>query len=160
MTILDPAATHVGVGWAMTGGRFQLAEEFLIRGLEALAIRSDTDPPIARFAGAARSPLRLSFVTIAREPLPGPLTKDEANSRTSYRYPRAYLSDVPEGRTSVRITDTVTRDRIRLGRDRDFSFTFAPTQDGLWTFVFWVVDTGEDQPRPGGSAVIRVEPAT
>jgi hypothetical protein len=157
-TILDPEATHVGVGWAMTGGRFQLAEEFLVRGLEWLTIRAEASPAIVRFTGAARSPLRLVFVTIAREPLPVPLTKAQASSRTSYSYPRASQAYVPEGHTSLRVVDTVTQDRIRLGRNRDFSFTFAPPEPGLWTFAFWVVKSGEDQPKPGGSAVIRVEP--
>jgi uncharacterized protein YkwD len=157
-SILDPEATHVGVGWSMTGGRFQMAEEFLVRGLESLTIKSGASPAVVRFSGAARSPLRLVFVTIAREPPPVPLTKAEANSRTSYRYPIASLAYVPEGHRSFRVVDTVTQDRIRFGRDRDFSFTFAPPDPGLWTFAFWVVDTGESQPKPGGSAVIRVEP--
>jgi hypothetical protein len=65
-TILDPEATHVGVGWSMTGGRFQMAEEFLVRGLASLTVRTESRPAVARFAGTARSPLRLAFVTIAR----------------------------------------------------------------------------------------------
>ncbi|MGH9369124.1 MAG: CAP domain-containing protein, partial [Thermoanaerobaculia bacterium] len=156
-TILDPEATHVGVGWAMTGGRFRMAQEFLARGLERLTLKSDENAAVLRVSGAARSPLRLQFVTLAHEPLPVPLTREEANARTTYRYPAPGESLVPEGHTQLRVLGTVTQNRIRLGRDRDFSFFFAPGRAGLWTIVFFVSKIGEDRPAPGGSAVIRVE---
>ena len=158
-TILDPEATHVGVGWSMSGGRFQIAQEFLTRELEHLTLTTqDRAPaPIVQMRGAPRNPLRIEFVTMAREPLPVPLTQEEANARTSYRYPRPSQSYVPEGHTWLRVSDTLTLDRIHLGHDRDFSLTFAPQEPGLFTFVFWVSSRGGDQPRPGGSAVIRVE---
>ncbi len=155
--ILDPEATHVGVGWAMTGGRFQIAEEFLARGLERLKVRTEENPAVVRISGAPRAPLRLSFVTIAREPTPAPLTQAEANAHTSYKYPTARESYVPEGHISLRVEGTVTDDRIQVGRDGNFSFSYAPQRAGLFTFVFWLIKSGEDQPRPGGSAVVRVE---
>jgi uncharacterized protein YkwD len=158
-TILDPEATHVGVGWSMSGGRFQIAQEFLTRGLERLTLATETraPTPLVRMSGAPRSPLRIQFVTMAREALPVPLTQEEANARTSYRYPRPSESYVPEGHTWLRVSETLTLDRIHLGHDRDFSLTFAPQQPGLFTFVFWVSSRGDEQARPGGSAVIRVE---
>ena len=158
-TILDPQATHVGVGWSMSGGRFQIAQEFLTREFERLMLTTqDRAPaPVVQMRGAPRSPLRIEFVTMAREPLPVPLTQAEANARTSYRYPRPSQSYVPEGHTWLRVSDTLTLDRIHLGHDRDFSLTFAPEEPGLFTFVFWVSSRGGEQPRPGGSAVIRVE---
>ncbi len=157
-TILDPEATHVGVGWAMAGGRFQMAQEFLARGLERLALKAEMQGAVLRVTGAARPPLRLQFVTIAREPLPARLTREEASGRTSYRYPTAGEAYVPEGHTQLRVSGTVTVDRIHLGRDRDFSFTFAPEEPGLFTLVFWLSKMGDDKTKPGGSAVIRVEP--
>lgn len=158
-TILDPEATHAGVGWSMSGGRFQIAQEFLARQLDHLTLTTkDRAPaPVVLMRGAPRSPLRLEFVTMAREPLPAPLTQAEANARTSYRYPRPSQSFVPEGHTWLRVSDTLTLDRIHLGHDRDFSLAFAPEEPGLFTFVFWVSSRGDGQPRPGGSAVIRVE---
>jgi uncharacterized protein YkwD len=157
-TILDPRATHVGVGWAMTGGQFQMAEEFLTRWLERLTLETEAHPAVLRVKGAARAPLQLRFVTIAREPLPVPLTQTEASSRTTYRYPKASEAFVPKGHTSLRVVGMLTRDQIRLGRDRDFSFSFAPQQPGLFTFVFWVAKSGDDRPEPGGSTTIQVEP--
>ncbi|HYB53345.1 MAG TPA: CAP domain-containing protein [Thermoanaerobaculia bacterium] len=157
LTMLDPLATHVGVGWAMAGGRFQIAQEFLARGLDRLTLATDPSAKALRVSGAARSPLRLDFVTIAREPLPARLTREEANARTSYKYPAAAEAYVAEGRVQMRVSGMVTLDKIHLGRDRDFSFTFAPTEPGLFTIVFWVSRKGDDRPRPGGSAVVRAE---
>lgn len=156
-TILNAGATHVGVGWAMTGGRFQMAQEFLTRGLESLTLKVDEKTPVLRVNGTARSPLRLQFVTLAHESLPKHLTREEASARTTYRYPAPVEAYVPEGHTSLRVIGIVTQDRIRLGRDRDFSFLFAPERPGLWTIVFFLSKSGEDGHEPGGSAVIRVE---
>jgi uncharacterized protein YkwD len=94
-TILNADATHVGVGWAMTGGRFQMAQEFLARGLESLTLRVDEKVPVLRVNGAARSPLRLQFVTFAHEPLPRHLTREEASARTTYRFPTPVQAYVP-----------------------------------------------------------------
>jgi uncharacterized protein YkwD len=156
-TILDPDATHVGVGWAMAGGRFQMAEEFQARGLERLTLEVLENSPVLRVQGSAKSPLRLQFVTVAHEPLPRHLSREEANARTTYRYPAPVEAYVPEGHTSLRVIGVVTQDRLRLGRDRDFSFQFAPDRAGLWTFVFFVSKSGEEGNRPGGCAVIKVE---
>jgi len=156
-TILDPEATHVGVGWAMTGGRFQMAEEFSTCWLERLTLLSEARPPLLRASGTARSPMTLRFVTLAREPLPVPLTEAQADSRRTYRYPLPSLAYVPEGNKWQQVVGVTTQDRLRVGSDREFSFTFAPEQRGLFTFVFWFAKSGDDRPRPGGSATIRVE---
>ena len=156
-TILDPEATHVGVGWAMTGGRFQIAQEFLARGLERAAVRNEERGTAVRLRASALAPYRVAFVTIAREPLPRPLTAEEASGRTSYRYPRASRAFVPEGHRDIQIVGLLTEDRIHLGHDRDFEFGLAPDGPGLYTLVFWLARKGEDQGRPLGSVVIRAE---
>ena len=156
-SILDPEATHVGVGWAMTGGRFQMAEEFSTRWLARLTLRSEARPALLRASGAARSPMTLKFVTLAREPLPAPLSAAQADSRRTYRYPAPNLAYVPEGNKWQQVVGVRTEDRLRIGNDREFSFSFAPRQRGLFTLVFWVAKSGDDLPRPGGSATIRVE---
>ena len=156
-TILDPEATHVGVGWAMQGGRFQISQEFLARGLDRVAVRVDERGEAVRVSASARSPYRVAFITVARETLPRPLTAEEASGRTSYRYPKASLAFVPEGHRDIQIVGVTTEDRIRLGHDRDFEITCAPDGPGLYTFVFWLVRKGEDQGRPLGSVVVRAE---
>ena len=54
-TILDPEATHVGVGWAMKGGSFRMAEEFLTRKLAVLTLESDGGTLLVRGTAAARA---------------------------------------------------------------------------------------------------------
>ncbi len=153
-TILDPDVTHVGVGWAMHGGSFRMAEEFLVRRLQELTIRQEGDS--LSVSGRPEAPYQLSFVTIAHEPPPKPLTREAARSRTTYQYPEPQQAFVAEGRKSIRIVGTETEDRIRLGANGDFSFRFAPRQPGLWTFVFYASD-GRQRPRPGGAAVVWME---
>ncbi len=157
-TILDPEATHVGVGYAVEGGRFQMAQEFLTRGLERLSIaRVETSPPILRFDGKPLAKARLQFVTIARENPPAPLTREEATARTSYSYPHPTLAYAPEGGAMIRVSGTDTRSRIRVGHKADFTFTFAPDRPGLYTLVFYTADRVSEPARPGASATIWIE---
>jgi cysteine-rich secretory family protein len=157
-TILDPEATHVGVGYAVEDGRFQMAQEFLSRTLERLSLSlKSASPLVVRFDGKAGENWRLEFVTIAHEPAPAPMTREEANGRTSYSYPSAALSYVEEGNRLIRVSGTDTQDRIRAWSNREFSFNFAPTRPGLYTFVFYTAVRASEPARPGGSATIWVE---
>lgn len=158
-TILDPNATHVGVGYALKGNNFRMAQEFQTRRLSQLSLqRSSDNPETVLFEGRPLSSQRLSFVTIAHEPSPRPLSKAEANSRTSYTYPEPRLAYVEEGRKSMRVVGATTEDRIRENANGEFSFRFTPTSAGLWTFVFYVAE-GKEKPIPGGLAVLWVEKA-
>ena len=148
--ILDPEATHVGVGYAIKGGSFRMAQEFLTRRLAELDLRSEAGTILVR--GRTMSGYSLQFVTIAREDSPHKLGKEEARSRTSYTYPDAKYSLVAEGRRSMRVVGTETDDRIHVGGTGDFLFRFSPTQAGLWTMIFYVAEARE-KPRPGGLAV-------
>jgi len=153
--ILDPKATHVGVGYAGKGGTFQMAEEFSIRRLDRLALsRSPEGVPAVAFDGRVRAPDRIQFVTIAREPEPAGLTVEEANSRTRYGYPKADEAYVAEGMTRLVIEGTVTHDRLKVRRDREFSLTFAPEHPGLFTFVFYSSPKDGEGFREAGLAVV------
>lgn len=156
--ILDPEATHVGVGYAVGYGRFQMAQEFLTRGLERLSIvRHESSRPVLRFDGKPLPNWRLQFVTIARESTPAPLTREEATARTSYSYPRAALAYTPEGGPTIRVSGTDTQGKIRVGPKSGFTFDFAPDRPGLYTFVFYMAGRVTDPARPGASATIWVE---
>ena len=156
-TILDPEATHVGVGWALEHGRFQLAEEFLARRLERLRMTlPDPRHAAVRFEGKPAAGERLRFVVVAREPEPEPLTRDEASAKTSYAYPKGYVAYIPEGATLMRVAGLPNDDRLRISDGREFSFLFAADRPGLYTLTFYVAKTAEP-PRPGGSAVLWVE---
>jgi hypothetical protein len=156
-TILDPDATHVGVGYAVEKGDFRMAQEFLTRRLQSLSLEpAPDDPSIVIFRGKTIEGRRLAFVTIAHEPPPRPLSRNVVNARDSYAYPAPTLSYIPSGERSFRVVDTVTEDRIHLEPNRGFSFRFAPAQPGLWTFSIYTAGD-RDRPRPGGLAVLLVE---
>lgn len=158
-TILDPDATHVGVGWAQGGGRFRMAEEFMTRRLAELTLeRVATVPATVLFRGRPAPGQRLQFVTLAREAVPRPITRAEANARIRYTYPEARLAYVSEGLKSLQVVGTTTEDRLRIGQTGEFSFRFTPAQPGLWTIVFHLSD-GRSRPRNGGLAVLWVEKA-
>jgi uncharacterized protein YkwD len=158
-TILDPLATHVGVGWAQGGGDFRMAEEFLTRRLDLLTItRAASDPLTLLFRGRTVAGDQLRFVTLAVEPSPRPVSKAVANSRRRYTYPEPRLAYVPEGLKSYQVVGATTEDALHVGGSGEFSFRFTPTQAGLWTILFHVSD-GRDRPKPGGLAVLWVEKA-
>ncbi len=156
-TILDPDATHVGVGWAERLGNFRMAQEFLTRRLEELTLEKAAEGGgTVRIAGKVLAPDRLEFVTVAREPAPRRLTKAEADARTSYGYPTPQLGYVAEGRKSLRVVGAETEDRIRMARSGEFSFRLTPSLPGLWTILFYTA-RGREEPRPGGLAVLWIE---
>lgn len=157
-TILDPEATHVGVGYAVEEGRFQMAQEFLTRTLERLGL-SLRDPSrlVLRLEGKLAANWRLDFVTIAHEPAPAPLTREGASGRTSYSYPTPTLAYVAEGNKGMRVTGMDTQEKIRVWSNREFSFNFSPVRPGLYTFVFYTSVRSSEPALPGGSATIWVE---
>lgn len=159
-TILDPDATHVGVGYALRAGRFQMAQEFLVRSLERLTLSAaDARLSAVRFEGKTLESRRLEFVMVAREPEPRPLTREEATARASYSYPPADIAYLPEGAVFSRIEGVINEPRLRLrsGGER-FAFVFEPQNPGLYTLVFYV-SRGAELARPGGSATLWVESA-
>lgn len=156
-TILDPDATHVGVGYAIGRGRFQMSQEFLTRRFERLTLAAPgPDPAAISLSGRSADGFHFQFVTIAREALPRPLSREEATARTSYSYPHARLAWVAEGNRALQIVGLLTEDRVRLHSGREFSFTYVPDRAGLYTFVLYGGESGE-RARPGGGATVWVE---
>jgi uncharacterized protein YkwD len=157
-TILDPEATHVGVGHALGPGRFQMAQEFLTRTLERLELsRRQASGAVVRIDGRPLANHRLAFVTIAHEATPKPLTREQASGRTSYSYPVPSVAYVPEGGPGIRISGTDTQEKIKLLAHGEFSFQFVPERPGLYTFVIYTAARASEPARPGGSATIWVE---
>lgn len=155
VTILDPEATHVGVGYAIANGRFQMSQEFLTRALDRVTIGQIGGT--LSVSGRPRSGHLIRFVTIARESPPRPLTREEASSRTSYSYPSPYLAYVPEGHGSLKVVGTTTEDRLRLLPGGEMGFSFRPDRPGLFTFQFYVARSLGALPRPGAAATVWVE---
>jgi uncharacterized protein YkwD len=150
-TILDPAATHVGVGYAVVGGSFRMAQEFLTRHLAWTRLESLESRPVVVVRGAPIAGRRLQFVTAGWEPPPAPISREEASGRTSYSYPPAILGFVEEGNVTLKIAGTVTQDRIRVTGTQEFSFRFAPDRPGLWTLEFYTIAPREPRPIQGGA---------
>lgn len=158
-TILDPDATHVGVGYAAGEGRFQMAQEFLTRHLERLRVSQAARPPhVVRLDGRTVAARRLQFVTVSVEPAPRPLTREEASARSSYSYPRPSFAYVPEGSRAVEVGGVGTQSVIRMRRNREFSFTLVADSPGLWTILFYTASGDGTPATPGGLAVVWVEP--
>ena len=159
-TILDPDATHVGVGYALSRGDFRMAQEFLVRHLAWLRVeRLSPTSSVVAVSGQPIAGRRLQFVTIGWEPVPRELTRAEANGRTSYSYPRIEEAFVREGNVTLKVVGAATLDRIRFGRDRDFTFRFDPDRPGLWTLTFHTSPLREERIVPGGVATLWVSGA-
>lgn len=157
-TILDPTATHVGLGWASQSGSFRMAEEFMTRRLAELTLtRVAVAPETILIEGRILSRYSFEFVTIAHEPAPRSLTRAEADARTSYAYPDPQIGYVAEGRKTLRVVGADTQDRVSV-RGASFSFRFTPSLPGLWTVLVYTSE-GRKEPRPGGLAVFWMEPA-
>ncbi|HET9794888.1 MAG TPA: CAP domain-containing protein [Thermoanaerobaculia bacterium] len=153
--VLDPAATHVGIGWAMAGGEFRLGVEFTSRGYERLRVRTEARRASVEVDGAALPELLLRYATVAREPAPKPISRREANGRDSYSYPAAELMLLPEG---SRERGVGIRSVHRLSSDSAGRFFFSWDFDapGLWTFILYFQHPGVEPPRPGGSITVLV----
>jgi uncharacterized protein YkwD len=159
-TILDPDATHVGVGYALSRGDFRMAQEFLVRHLAWLRVeRLSPTSSVVAVSGQPVAGRRLQFVTIGWEPVPRELTRAQANGRTSYSYPRIEEAFVGEGNVTLKVVGATTLDRIRFGRDRDFAFRFDPDRPGLWTLTFHTSPLREEGIVPGGVVTLWVSGA-
>ncbi len=157
-TILDPDATHVGVGYAIVRGDFRMAQEFLTRHLAWLRLeRLAASSTVIRVRGALVPGRRLVFVSAGWEPAPRALTRTEASGRTSYSYAKTVEAFVREGNVTLKVVGARTSDRIHFGRDQDFVFRFTPDGPGLWTLVFHTASIGQERFVPGGVASVWVD---
>ena len=105
-----------------------MAQEFLSRSLERLTL-SQRDPSrlVLRSRDGSIPNLRLQFVTIAHEPSPTPLTREQASGRTSYSYPSSTLAYVGEGTSGMFVSGVDTQPRIRMHSNSEFASRSHPT---------------------------------
>jgi uncharacterized protein YkwD len=161
--MLDPNATHVGIGLAWENGEFRLVQEFVRRAVDwtrALPRAAQTDQPVM-LSGMPLDGMKIEAITVHHEPLPQALTAQAASAIATYSLPekrREYLPRVrnDNGRLAVaRRSDFTVRD------DGSFSFNVPfPDGPGLYTVVVWVSRDGNPTPFAASNVSIRVDDAT
>jgi hypothetical protein len=151
-TILDPFATHVGIGMAWERGEFRIAQEFIRRYVEWAR-------PLPRTATSSdRVMLRVrphdgfvvEAVTVHHEAFPKPMPAKLANDITSYSLPdkrREYLPRLHDRVEHLAGYTHEIHEEYADGRRGDFevaddgSVAFAvpfPDGPGIYTVVVWV----------------------
>lgn len=170
--ILDPHATHLGIGLAWEGGEFRLVEEFVRRYLTWLrpAPRISSTGQFITIRARPIAGTRVESVTVHREPLPRPLTHMALDRIQSYSLPRERREFLPRlGVTWDRKPDgsmVVQYGRYEDGRQGDFSverdgtiacpIAFADGP-GIYTIVVWVRKEGGESAIPASSVSVRVD---
>ena len=131
-TILDPEATHVGVG--LGAGQRPLPDGAGVPGApprpaHARAVRRQ--PGDGPGEGPDRCPdYRLAFVTLAQRADAATLTRSQVERAHALRVPEPRLAFVPEGMKSIHVVGTETQDIVRVGPGNDFAFRFTPPAPG------------------------------
>lgn len=171
-TILDPHATHVGIGMAWYGGEFRLTQEFVrryvqwTRPLPRVASISD------RIVGRGRSypGYLVDALSVHHEPFPQPISPSAANGMSTYGLPshrRDYVPRLHVVLEKARDGSTLARyAHYADGRVGDFlvnadgSFSFqVPFVDGpgVYTVVIWVRKAGAGRSIAASNISIRVD---
>ena len=158
-TLLDPHATHVGIGLAWQGGEFRMVQEMVRRYLE-------WSRPLPREARLHQSvivdgrPLhgtRVEAITVHHEPFPRTLTAQAASAIATYALPAARREYVPRSQGNGALS-LARRSTFRVREDGTFAFTVPfPDGPGLYTVVVWVRGEGHSEPFAASNVSIRVE---
>lgn len=174
-TILDPYATHVGIGFAWEGGEFRIVQEFVRRYLTfARAIpRNATVDERVMLNARPISGYTVEAITVHHESAPQPMSALTANKIETYSLPdkrRDYLPRLPgpyrrQVGTGIEEVSTMYRDGRRgdFGRAEDGSFSFAvPFTEGagVYTIVVWVRKDGDKESIAASNVSIKVDDAS
>lgn len=172
-TILDPAATHVGIGLAWERGELRMTQEFIRRYVDwtrPLPRRVSSSQPILCSGHAVRG-YDTEAITVHHEPLPMPMAVVTANAIQSYSLPESRHEYLPrlKGKFTRRVAGGIEEvsEQYSDGRRGDFqvspdgSFAFAiPLTDGpgIYTVVVWVRRHGSTGDAiPASNVSIRVD---
>ena len=161
-TMLDPHATHVGIGLAWERGEFRLVQEFIRRYI-------DWSRPLPRTArlgdaiatsGRARPGVIVEGITVHHEPLPQPIAAHVASAISTYSLPAKRREYAPRNAQKSGPLAVAMRDDFSVRPDGTFTFRL-PLQDGpgLYTVVVWVRKDGDSTTFPASNVSIRVESA-
>ncbi len=171
-TILDPFATHVGIGIAWEKGEFRLAQEFVRRYVtwqRPFPRSAAAGEPVVG-AGKPMNGYRVEAISVHHEPIPEAMASRVANALTTYKLPEKRRDFLPRLPSYIRAHDDGTfrliRGQYTDGRRGDFycgpdgTFTFeVPLRDGpgVYTVVLWVAKKGQKTPVAVSNISIRVD---
>jgi uncharacterized protein YkwD len=171
-TILDPHATHVGVGLAWERSEFRLVHEFIRRYVRWTR-------PLPRTARAGESVLiageplgtaTVEAISVHHEPLPEVMPAHVANALDNYSLPKKRKDYFPRLRQEYTRGANGTIEIIRreypgghrgdftVAKDGSFSFDVPLAQGpGVYTVVVWVRRDDKSQPVSASNVSIRVD---
>ncbi|HEV8659050.1 MAG TPA: CAP domain-containing protein [Thermoanaerobaculia bacterium] len=171
-TILDPFATHVGIGLAWERGEFRLTQEFIRRYVtwsRPLPRAAAIDEPISG-VGRPVEGYRVEAISVHHEPIPEMMTARTANAFTSYGLPDKRRDYLPRLRSYAhrRVDGTIqfVREEYSDGRRGDFTVTadgafkfdvLFREGPGVYTVVVWVSKNGDRTPIAASNISIRVD---
>lgn len=158
-TMLDPHATHAGIGLAWEKGEFRLVQEFVRRHIHwtrPLARNARAGQP-ALMSGRPADGLRIEGVTVHHEPLPRHMPALVASSISTYSLPEKRRDYLPRPRGARRSLSSARRGDVSVAEDGSFSFAVPfPDGPGLYTVVVWVRKNGEATPFSASNVSVRV----
>jgi uncharacterized protein YkwD len=174
-TILDPHATHVGIGLAWERSEFRLVHEFIRRYVEW----SRPLPRHARLgetvliAGQPMSGAAIEAISVHYEPAPEAMPATVANALSNYSLPKKRQDYFPRLKQEYTKRENGTIEIVRreypggrrgdfaVAKDGAFSFAIPFTQGpGVYTVVVWVRRNGAPLPVSASNVSIRVESPT
>jgi uncharacterized protein YkwD len=160
-TMLDPHATHVGIGMAWEGGEFRLVQEFVRRYIDwtrELPRHARVDQAVL-VGGTPLPGVSVEGITVHHEPLPQPIAATTASAISSYSLPEKRREYIPRFRAQG--ISLARRGDFSLRNDGSFSFAVPfPDGPGLYTVVVWVRKDGDRVAFPASNVSIRVEGMT
>jgi len=158
-TMLDPHATHVGIGLAWEKGEFRLVQEFVRRHIEWTRPlpRHARLGQSALMAGRALPGVTVEAITVHHEPLPQTLSAVTASAIATYSLPEKRRDYLPRLRQDRGAMTVARRGDFPLAPDGAFTFT-APFPDGpgLYTVVVWVRKEGVANAFSASNTTVRV----
>jgi uncharacterized protein YkwD len=171
-TILDPHATHVGIGLAWQGSEFRLVHEFIRRYVTWTRTlpRRASPGEMVMIAGRPMSGITIEAISVHHEPVPEAMPAQVVNLLTSYSLPSKRKDYFPRLKQEYTRRPNGTLEIIRreypgghrgdfyLGRDGEFSFAIPFTEGpGVYTVVVWVKRGKNATPVSASNVSIRVE---
>jgi uncharacterized protein YkwD len=170
-TILDPYATHVGIGLAWEGGEFRLTQEFVRRYIDwsrALPRTASTTDRVL-CSGRPANGYSVEAITVHYEPAPQAISAVTANAIGSYSLPDRRREYLPRLHSYSRLghggsVEVVrqhyvdgARGDIQVADDGSFAFAVPfPDGPGVYTVVVWVRGKHGDEPIAASDVSIRV----